>query len=219
MKKIGTTCLVLFFAISVFGCASWEGSSRQTKGTVIGTGAGAAVGAGLGAVLGGNTRATLAGAGIGALVGGIMGNQAGAYMDRQQAELEAVARYSDELSIRRSEDVLHATFKSSTMFADNSANILPGSLPEIQRVAQILANYPQTDVLIAGHTDARGNEIYNQRLSESRANAVKNVLVQNGVDSRRIRAIGYGESMPISDDDAMNRRVELTLTPIENQNG
>jgi outer membrane protein OmpA-like peptidoglycan-associated protein len=216
-KTVSLICVVIFLIFSAFGCASWEGSSRQTKGTVIGTGAGAAVGAGLGAALGGNTRATLAGAGIGALVGGLLGNQAGAYMDRQQEELEALARYNDDLSIRRSEDVLHATFKSSAMFSDNSSSILPGSLPELQRVAQVLSNYPQTEVLVAGHTDARGNEISNQRLSESRANAVKNVLIQNGVDSRRIRAIGYGESMPISDDDAMNRRVELTLTPIAQQ--
>ena len=211
--------VVVICLIVASGCASWEGASKQTKGTFLGTGLGAAVGAGLGQVIGGNTKSTLAGAGIGALVGGIAGNQFGVYMDRQEAELEALARQNEELSIRRTEDVLYATFNSKTMFASNSSVLFPGSIAEIQRVAEILRNYDQTTVLVSGHTDSRGNEIANQRLSEARAGAVKNTLIQNGIDSSRIQAIGYGESMPISSDDAENRRVELKITPIENQQG
>jgi outer membrane protein OmpA-like peptidoglycan-associated protein len=201
--------------MTIFSCASWQESSGQTKGTAIGTGAGAAVGAGLGAALGGSTEATLAGAGIGALVGGIAGNQLGAYMDGQEQALQQVAAQSDAMSVKRSQDVLTATFKSDVMFDVDSASIKPGAYPEIDNVANILQAYPQTNIRVAGHTDASGSEAYNQQLSERRAISVKNALIQRGVADYRIETIGFGESMPISSSAAMNRRVEIRITPIE----
>jgi outer membrane protein OmpA-like peptidoglycan-associated protein len=76
-------------------------------------------------------------------------------------------------------------------------------------------SYPQTNILVEGHTDIKGSESYNQQLSERRAQAVRDALVNRGVDSRRLRVIGYGESQPISSDDAMNRRVELRIEAIQ----
>ncbi|MDO9265088.1 MAG: OmpA family protein [Desulfosalsimonadaceae bacterium] len=213
--KAFSMILTVILLMATFSCASWEGSSKQTKGTVIGTGAGAAVGAGLGAVLGGNRRATLAGAGIGALVGGIAGNQMGAYMDRQEQALQEVAARSEAISIQRSQDVLTATFKADMMFDVNSATIKPGAYSEIDNVARILQDYPETQLRVAGHTDQSGSETYNQQLSERRAMAVKNALIQRGVADYRIQAIGFGESMPISSNAAMNRRVEIRITPVE----
>ena len=67
---------------------------------------------------------------------------------------------------------------------------------------------------VGGHTDIRGSDEYNQTLSEKRADAVKNQLINNGVMARRIKAVGYGESRPISSDHAMNRRVEIIIIPI-----
>lgn len=214
-KTLFPLILSVVCLITITSCASWQGSSKQTKGTVIGTGAGAAVGAGLGAALGGSTKATLAGAGIGALVGGIAGNQLGAYMDRQEQALQQVAAQSEAMSVQRSQDVLTATFKSDVMFDVNSASIKPGAYPEIDNVARILQDYPQTNIRVAGHTDASGSETYNQQLSERRAMAVKNALIQRGVADYRVEAIGFGESMPISSSAAMNRRVEIRITPIE----
>ena len=207
--------LAVICLMSILSCASWEGSSKQTKGTVIGTGAGAAVGAGLGAVLGGNRKAVLAGAGIGAVVGGIAGNQMGAYMDRQEQALQEVAARSEAMSIQRSQDVLTATFKADMMFDVNSATLKPGAYSEIDNVARILQQYPETNIRVAGHTDQSGSETHNQQLSERRAMSVKNALIQRGVADYRIQTIGYGESMPISSDAAMNRRVEIRITPIE----
>ncbi|RJP85304.1 MAG: OmpA family protein [Desulfobacteraceae bacterium] len=201
--------------MATFSCASWEQSSKQTKGTVIGTTAGAAVGAGLGAALGGSTKATLAGAGIGAVVGGIAGNQMGAYMDRQEQALRDVAAQSEAMSVQRTQDVLTATFKSDVMFDYNSATLKSGAFAEIDRVANILQQYPDTNIRVAGHTDQSGSETYNQQLSERRAMSVKNALIQRGVADFRIQTIGYGESMPISSDAAVNRRVEIRITPME----
>jgi outer membrane protein OmpA-like peptidoglycan-associated protein len=213
--KAVLTILMIVCFMGTFSCASWEGASKETKGTVIGTGAGAAVGAGLGAALGGNTKSTLAGAGIGALAGGIIGNRLGAYMDEQEQKLQAIAAQSEAMSIQRSQNVLTATFKSDVMFDVNSATLKPGAYAEIDRVAAVLRDYPQTRIQVAGHTDQSGSETYNQELSERRAMSVKNALVQRGVADARINTIGFGESMPISSEPAINRRVEIRITPVE----
>ena len=213
--KTVSTILIIVCFMGTLSCATWEGSSKQTKGTVIGTGAGAAVGAGLGAALGGSTEATLAGAGIGALAGGIIGNRMGAYMDEQEQKLQAVAAQSDAMSLQRSQNVLTATFKSDLMFDLNSATIKSGAYADLDRVATVLRDYPQTRLQVAGHTDQSGSEAYNQELSERRALAVKSALVQRGVADYRIDTIGFGESMPISSEAAINRRVEIRITPVE----
>jgi outer membrane protein OmpA-like peptidoglycan-associated protein len=79
----------------------------------------------------------------------------------------------------------------------------------------VLNNYPQTTIRVEGHTDATGPENYNQRLSEKRAETVKDALIQKAVDPRRINAVGYGESQPISSDNAMNRRVNIVIAPTQ----
>ena len=110
-----------------------------------------------------------------------------------------------------------ATFKSEVMFDFDSALLKPGGQAEIARVATVLNKYPQTMLQVEGHTDSIGSEDYNQKLSERRANAVKNALIQQGVYEQRITAIGYGESQPISSADALNRRVNIVITPIRAQ--
>lgn len=207
--------LVIIAVFALTGCAALgPAGSKQGSGTGWGATIGATVGAIAGQVFGGDTESTLIGAGAGALLGGLAGNQVGRYMDKQELALEAVARQGDLLSLQRTENVLHATFRGKTMFASNSAVLLPGSLQEVRKVAQILAEYQSTMVQVTGHTDTRGDASYNQQLSEKRANAVANVLVQSGVNPARIQVFGHGESMPISDKHALNRRVELKLTPI-----
>jgi outer membrane protein OmpA-like peptidoglycan-associated protein len=136
-------------------------------------------------------------------------------MDRQQQELQNVAASSDNMSVRRSEDVLVATFKSEAFFNTDSSILLPGGVAEISRVARVINQYNQTQIEVAGHTDTTGSEQHNQQLSERRAMAVKNELVYQGVDPQRIRAVGYGESRPISSNNAMNRRVEITIIPYQ----
>jgi len=211
MKKIVSLLIICLF---VFSCAGM--GQKQTQGTAIGTGVGAAGGAAIGHAYGG-TQGMIIGGLIGAIVGGIAGNQVGAYMDRQEAALNAAmstAIAADQASLQRSQDVLMATFKSDVFFDFNSSILKPGAYVELNRVANVLNQYPQTNVQIQGHTDKSGTEEYNRFLSQRRAEAVRNYLIQQQVDPRRMTAIGLGESQPISSSPAQNRRVTMVLTPI-----
>jgi outer membrane protein OmpA-like peptidoglycan-associated protein len=136
-------------------------------------------------------------------------------MDQQEQRLQAAAAQSEAMSVARTQDVLTATFKSDVMFDFDSAMLKPGAFAEIDRIAGVLNQFPQTVVRVEGHTDSKGSEVYNQELSERRANAVKNALVQRGVNPQRVVALGYGESMPISSNDALNRRVNVVIIPVE----
>jgi len=207
MNQVIRCSAILALAAMLSACA---GATKQQTGTGVGAAAGAGLGAILGQAIGHNTTSTLVGAGIGAVVGGIAGNQIGAYMDSQEQDLRQV----EAASIQRDHDVLTATFKSDMFFDYNSDQIKPGAYRELDRISNVLNKYPQTTIQVEGHTDSRGSDYYNQQLSERRAMSVKNALAQRGVDPRRINAVGYGESQPISSSDAMNRRVNIVINPI-----
>ena len=102
-------------------------------------------------------------------------------------------------------------------FDFDKANVKPESQADIKALADFMNQYPQTTTVVEGHTDARGTDAYNQKLSERRANAVREVLVnQYGVDANRVNAVGYGESRPVADNAsdagrAINRRVEAEV--------
>jgi outer membrane protein OmpA-like peptidoglycan-associated protein len=226
MKKNVYWIAVISVALTLLSCA---GASRQEKGTGIGAGVGAGFGAILGQAIGRGTAATVIGAAIGAIAGGIAGNQVGSYMDRQErdlrdavavAEAAGIRRTNDAVassqaaSIQRTRDVLTATFKSEILFEFDSATLKPGAYVELSRVAAVLNKYPDTTIAVEGHTDLKGSEVYNQQLSERRAQAVRDAMVQMGVSSQRIQAIGYGEMQPVSSNDAMNRRVSIVIKPV-----
>jgi outer membrane protein OmpA-like peptidoglycan-associated protein len=104
------------------------------------------------------------------------------------------------------------------MFDSGSRNLAPGALSRLDSVAATLNRYPDADVVVKGHTDAQGAEEANLRLSEDRAQMVKNHLIDKGVAGGRIQAIGFGESLPVAtnatpEGRAMNRRVEIELRP------
>ncbi len=210
MKKTIAIMAILVLAISLFSCA---GPTQKEKGAKTGALIGAPGGAILGQAIGGHTESTLLGAAVGTAVGGIAGHQIGAYMDRQEQELKTAMASSEAASIRRTHDILTATFRSEYLFDFDSSTLKPGAYSEIGRVADVLNRYPQTTIRVEGHTDSKGPEAYNQTMSEKRAVAVKNALTQRGVDPTRIQTVGFGESQPISSNDAMNRRVVIVIIP------
>ncbi len=211
MKKVILSGLLFVFLISLTSCAY---QNKQQKGTAVGAGVGAAAGAVIGQAIGRDTESTLLGAAIGAAVGGLAGNQIGAYMDRQEQALRDALAASEAASIQREQDVLTATFKSDTYFKFDSATLLSGGQREMDRVAAVLNQYPQTTIRVEGHTDATGSEEYNLQLSQRRARAVADALVQRNVYPERITTVGLGESQLISSDPATNRRVNIVIEPI-----
>ncbi len=94
--------------------------------------------------------------------------------------------------------------------------VKPNSYGDVKNLADFMAQYPATNVEVAGHTDSVGPDAYNQKLSQRRADAVKQVLVKDGVAPSRVTAVGYGESRPVADNAteagrAVNRRVEAQV--------
>jgi len=210
MKKMRLTVL-LILSLFIVSCAGTTNQESKTKEGVL---VGAGVGAILGQVIGGNTEGTLIGAGIGAALGGVAGNQIGAYMDRQEATLRNVVATSQAASVTRSQNVLTATFQSNSFFATNSSTLMSGAYSELDRVSKVLRDYPQTRIRVEGHTDSKGDAAYNMTLSERRAQAVADALVQRGVDPSRMQVMGFGESQPVSSSDAANRRVNIVIIPL-----
>jgi outer membrane protein OmpA-like peptidoglycan-associated protein len=215
MGKI-TKRLIGMTVVVCLGCASM-GEKEQT-GTAIGAGTGAVVGGVIGAATGSKNQRekAAAGAAAGAVIGGLLGNRIGAYMDKQEADLRnamaSTISQNNATIQRNNEQMLTATFKSDLFFDVNSSTIKPGGYAELDRVANVLAQYPQTMIRVEGHTDQTGSEQYNLQLSERRANAVKNALTQKGIDAARITPVGMGECCPVSSDTAANRRVSMVLT-------
>jgi len=212
-------CVVMLVA-GISGCA--EPLTRTQKGAMIGTGAGAAAGAGLGQAIGRNTGSTLIGAALGAAVGGVTGGLVGNYMDKQEEAMRQNLANVEGASIQRNMETLTVTFKSDILYDVNSVALKAGSYDELNRVAKVLAQYPQTNILVAGHTDGTGSADHNLKLSEKRAAIVKNALAGEGVNPSRIMTIGYGENKPIADNNTesgrqMNRRVAITITPQQQQ--
>lgn len=212
MKRL--VILLSVCAIAGYGCSNATTTQKSTAwGSVIGT----AVGAGVGYAVGGGKGAAI-GAGTGLLVGGLAGMGVGKYMDHQEQELRQALAASEAASIQREQDVLALSFKSDVMFDVDSATVNPGFYDEIDRVGAVLVRYPETTILIEGHTDSTGSEEYNLKLSERRAAEVQKLLVARGVAAGRVQTIGMGESKPLADNTTeagrqLNRRVRILIRP------
>ena len=214
MKRLLIPILIL--SMCAVGCATPQ--NKKEKGTRIGVLAGAAAGALLGQAIGGDTAGTLIGAGVGALAGGMIGRKVGSNMDKQEAAMREQLASVEAANIQRNADMLAVTFKADALFDVDSAALKAGAFDEIQRVATVLNQYPQTNIIVAGHTDSTGTEAHNKALSERRAMSVKNALVGQGVSPTRITTVGFGQSTPIADNTTeagrqLNRRVIVTIKP------
>lgn len=210
-------------AVLLVGCATTDPYSGQTQRSTTGTGAGigAAVGAAAGALSGSGSTSRRDRALIGAAVGAAAGAGIGAYMDRQEQQLRESMRGTGIEVDRRGDDIV-LNMPSSVTFGFDSSELTGSARSALNDVASVLTQYTDTRVNIAGHTDSTGNPNYNQGLSERRAESVGNYLAQSGVTRNRLHMTGYGATQPVANNAteegrAQNRRVEITLTPIESQ--
>ena len=188
------------------------GMSKTTKGGLIGAGTGAAAGAILGRVIGGG-RGTAIGAIVGAAAGGATGAIIGRKMDKQAADLQ---KDMQNAKVERVGEGIKITFDSGILFDTNSATLRSTSEKDITKMAAILQKYPDTNVLVEGHTDNSGSDAINQPLSERRAQAVATSTIARGVSSSRVTTQGYGSTQPVGDNSTVegkqaNRRVEVAI--------
>ena len=193
-------------ALLLAGCARL---SNTEKGAAVGAGAGAVVGGAIGKATGNTARGAI----LGAIVGGTAGAIIGQRMDRQAAEMQ---KELPDARIERVGEGILVTFDSGILFDFDSATLRPEAREKLRRLAESLKKYPETEVLIVGHTDSTGPEEYNQRLSERRAEAAAAFLMQQGIRPSRIRTMGKGETEPIASNATeegrqLNRRVEIAI--------
>ena len=208
MKRV-THSFMAALTVVTLGTAGCSSLNSTERGAILGTAGGAAVGA----VIGRQVGNTAAGAIIGAAVGGTAGAVIGRQMDRQAEELEATIPGA---RVQRVGEGIAVTFESGVLFPFNSTSVEPAGRTNLQNLATSLRNYPETEVLIVGHTDDVGSDSYNQTLSVGRAEAAANVLASFGVPRDRIQTAGRGESEPIASNadpsgQAQNRRVEVAI--------
>lgn len=135
--------------------------------------------------------------------------------EQTQQALEEAQRKLADLQPQQTERGIVLTL-GEVLFAFDSADLQAGDQRSLDRLAQYLQAHPDHRILIEGHTDSVGDDGYNQRLSERRAESVYRALVQRGVDPERLRAAGLGESFPIADNStpsgrSENRRVEVVV--------
>jgi outer membrane protein OmpA-like peptidoglycan-associated protein len=158
-----------------------------------------------------NQRIAL-GAALGAGGGALVGNR----LDRQAEELRRELR--SDVGVSNNGENLKVVLSQDLLFATNSTQVSALSQNELRIVASSLNRFPDSTVNVIGHTDNVGEANFNQGLSEDRARAVSNILINGGVASSRVRSIGAGEGSPIASNlnasgRQMNRRVEIIITP------
>lgn len=198
--------VVVVVALAVSGCASL---SNKEKGAGIGAAAGAAIGGAIGHSNGSTARGAILGAVVGGAAGAIIGHQ----MDQQAKELEVAIPGA---TVERVGEGIQVTFASGLLFDFDSDVVLPGAAENLTRLAASLEKYPNTEVLIVGHTDSVGSESYNQALSARRASSAAIYLASRDVARARIRESGRGEAEPVASNDtesgrALNRRIEVAI--------
>jgi outer membrane protein OmpA-like peptidoglycan-associated protein len=209
-----TLCGVLMMALAA--CAD-----NPYQRTMAGAGLGGATGAGIGYAINKGKGAAIGGA-IGALAGGAIGN----YMDRQQQALEqslAQERSQGSLNIvRQPDNSIRLDMPSEVLFDFDSAAIKPSFAPSLGKVANVLQQYPDTNIKVVGYTDSVGSDQYNMGLSQRRAQSVANYLASQGVTSQRLATEGMGKQNPRASNATeagrqQNRRVEMFIQPVAQQ--
>lgn len=189
-------------------------SCKSANNTQKGTAIGAAAGATAGAIIGHGGKSSVFGALIGAAVGGGAGYLIGHHMDKQAKEIKQAV---PDAQVERVGEGIEMTFNSGLLFMINSAALSEAAKTNLEKVAQVFVKYPETNLLIEGHTDDTGPADFNMELSKKRAYSVSEFLQSKGVSASRMDVKWYGETQPkfpntSEDNRAKNRRVEVAIT-------
>lgn len=210
MKNFSTQGNKLIFipALIAVLLADCKSMNKTQKGTAIGAAAGATAGA-----LIGHGKNSVLDALIGAAVGGGAGYLIGHHMDKQAEEIKQAV---PDAQVTRVGEGINMTFNSGLLFKINSSLLSEEARTNLTKVAGVFAKYPETNILIEGHTDNTGAPEYNMELSRKRAYAVSEFLQGKGVAASRMDIKWYGESQPKVPNDndanrALNRRVEVGI--------
>ncbi|SFI72037.1 Outer membrane protein OmpA [Kaistella treverensis] len=217
-NKTNIAALFISTSLMMTSCDTVKNANNQQKGTVIGTAAGAVIGGIIGNNVGKGKNAPV-GAVLGGIVGGVAGNVIGGKMDKQAKEIKEtlpgaeVERVGEGIKVTMKENMVNFGFDSSTLSSAAQMNL--------DKLAEVLKNNPDTNINIYGYTDSKGTDSYNLSLSDRRAAAVKSYLVSKGLDASRMITMGRGEQEPVATNDteegrAQNRRVEFAITANEN---
>jgi outer membrane protein OmpA-like peptidoglycan-associated protein len=193
--------------LTLGACQSLQ--TNKERGVLIG----AAVGGAAGGVIGKNNGSTARGAIIGATVGGVVGGVIGHQMDQQAKKLE---QNIPGAIVERVGEGIQVTFASGLLFDFDSDRVKAEAAQNLRNLASSLGEYPNTSLLIVGHTDAVGNDDYNQTLSERRSRSTALYLASQGVAATRLQTVGRGETEPVAPNDTdtgmqKNRRVEVAI--------
>ena len=140
--------------------------------------------------------------------------------DRLAAQVRRLQAQVAELQARETERGWILTLGSDLLFDVGQARLKPGGRRAIDNLARFMRQYPERRIAIEGFTDSSGSPATNQRLSERRATAVRQALVQAGIEPGRIAARGHGAAYPVASNDdpggrQLNRRVEILLGDAE----
>ncbi|REG89155.1 OmpA family protein [Winogradskyella sediminis] len=199
-------------------CKAVDNANNKQKGGVIGTAGGALLGAIIGNNVGDGNNSEL-GAVIGGVVGGTTGVLIGKKMDKQAQEIE---QEIPGASVERVDNGIVLTFdeQSGVYFDTEKYNINAKSQETLNKLASVFSEYPETNILVVGHTDSSGNDAYNMTLSKNRAQAVTNYLTGKGLNSSRFTTKWFGEEKPMYDNStaegrSKNRRVNIAIVPNE----
>ena len=215
--RINKIFAFLFAAVMLMGCDAIRNANNQQKGAAVGATGGAVIGGVVGNNVGdGNTA-------LGAIIGGVVGGAAGSYIgNRMDKQAQRIEQEIPGAEVERVGEGINVTFDetSGVYFATDKYNVEGESRQALMRLANVLKEYPQTNILIEGHTDSTGSDAYNLTLSKNRAQAVTNFLMSQGIDKSRLDTNWYGELQPKYDNStvegrAKNRRVELAIVANE----
>lgn len=224
IMKIKKTLIASSLAVFMLaGCYSQPGLVED--GSYDRTKTGAATGAVAGAMIGYNTgQRDAKSAIIGGLLGAALGGAVGYSMDEQANAMAralgtgvnndplAALDPNNTIIVSKHPNYVKIMFRDRMMFATDSARLQPSARNKVQKVGQLLANYPQTVVGVAGFTDNTGSYEHNQRLSQRRAQTVGNLLAVNGRPFTK--GCSYEKAIAPNNsarNKALNRRVEVYL--------